>query len=79
MWLQVAFCKTVASCAGWMDTLANSWRTSGDGQATWASVLGNLDATEPLWPLSGPTGPIGGHWNDADMLEVCSGANGRFA
>jgi len=32
--------------------------------------MDNVDATEPLWPLAGPTGPIGGHWNDADMLEI---------
>ena len=25
MYLQVAFCKTVKSCAGWMETLANAW------------------------------------------------------
>jgi len=27
--------------------------------------MSNMDKTEPLWPLAGPTGPIGGHWNDA--------------
>jgi alpha-galactosidase len=70
MWLQVAFCETVASCQGWMDSLANSWRTSGDAQATWASVTENARETVSLWPLAGPTGPIGGHWNDADLLEV---------
>ena len=70
IYLQVAFCKSVAACRGWMDHLANAWRTSGDAQSTFASVLGNLDATEPLWPLAGPDGPIGGHWNDADLLEV---------
>jgi hypothetical protein len=66
MYLQVAFCKTVAGCDGWMDRLANAWRTSGDSQATWASVMNNMDSAEPLWPLAGPTGPIGGHWNDAE-------------
>jgi alpha-galactosidase len=70
MFLQVAFCKSVDECEGWMDGLANSWRTSGDAQATWASVMVNVDATEPLYPLAGPTGPIGGHWNDADLLEA---------
>eukprot|EP00937_MAST-01D_sp_MAST-1D-sp2_P002350 g2350.t1 len=70
MYLQVAFCKSVAACEGWMPSLANGWRTSADAQANWASVMGNVDATEPLWALAGPTGPIGGHWNDADLLEV---------
>ena len=70
MFLQVAFCTSVAGCQGWMETLANSWRTSADAQATWDSVMLNVDKTEPLWPLAGPTGPIGGHWNDADLLEV---------
>lgn len=70
MYLQVSFCKTVAECIGWMDTIANSARTSGDAQANWDSVLGNLDTVADLWPLAGPTGPIGGHWNDPDLLEV---------
>eukprot|EP01043_Picozoa_sp_COSAG02_P018836 COSAG02_NODE_891_length_16139_cov_29.045885_5_plen_752_part_00 len=70
MYLQVAFCRTVASCDGWMDRLANAWRTSGDSQATWASVMNNMDSAEPLWPLSGPSGPIGGHWNDAECVFI---------
>ena len=70
MFLQVAFCKTVADCEGWMDSLANSWRTGPDSQANWASVMTNVDGTEPLYALAGPTGPIGGHYNDADLLEV---------
>ena len=70
MYLQVAFCKSVKSCAGWMEDLANAWRTAQDGQANWQSIMQSVDATEPLWPLAGPTGPIGGHWNDADMIEA---------
>ena len=53
-----------------MYRLANSWRTGADAQANWASVMANVDATEPLYALAGPTGPIGGHYNDADLLEV---------
>ena len=70
IFLQVAFCEHVADCEGWMDKLANSWRTGPDSQANWASVMTNVDGTEPLYALAGPTGPIGGHYNDADLLEV---------
>ena len=73
IYLQVAFCKHVGSgtCGDWIGDLANAWRTSGDVQATWASVLGNADLTQPLWPLVGPHNTVvGGTYNDADMLEV---------
>lgn len=74
MYLQVSFCKTVADCeqngVDWMEKIANSARTSGDSQANWASVLSNLESVAGMWPLAGPTGPIGGHWNDPDLLEV---------
>ena len=60
----------MSSCEGWMYRLANSWRTGPDAQANWASVMANVDTTEPLYALAGPTGPIGGHYNDADLLEV---------
>jgi hypothetical protein len=59
MYLQVAFCRSVEMCEGWIDTLANAWRTSGDAQATWRSVMNNVDITEPLWPLAGPTVSLG--------------------
>ena len=68
MYLQVAFCKSVRSCEkdgqNWIQAIANAWRTGQDGQANWASVMKSIDHTEPLWPLAGPTGPIGAHWND---------------
>ena len=72
IYLQVAFCKSVAACTlpGSAATVANGWRTSGDSQANWASVMSSVGATEPLWPLAGPTGPNGGHWNDPDFLLV---------
>ena len=53
-----------------MQDLANAWRTAQDGQANWQSIMQSVDDTEPLWPLAGPSGPIGGHWNDADMIEA---------
>ena len=60
MYLQVAFCRSVEACEGWIDTLANAWRTSGDAQATWRSVMNNVDLTEPLWPLQHPPCSPGG-------------------
>lgn len=50
-------------CAG--ADAGNSWRTSPDISATWASVMANLDSVIGLGMHAGP-----GHWNDPDMLEV---------
>ena len=49
--------------------VANTWRTTQDIslaiQATWGTVMDNLDGTTQLARFAGP-----GAWNDADMLEV---------
>ena len=49
--------------------VANTWRTTQDIslaiQATWGTVMDNLDGTTALARFAGP-----GAWNDADMLEV---------
>ena len=49
--------------------VANTWRTTQDIslaiQATWGTVMDNLDGTTHLARFAGP-----GAWNDADMLEV---------
>eukprot|EP00051_Salpingoeca_urceolata_P033164 m.19286 g.19286 ORF g.19286 m.19286 type:complete len:914 (-) comp5913_c0_seq1:132-2873(-) len=68
--MSVESCGTLSGCGEWVGSLANAWRTGGDIQANWGSVMTNLDRTEPLYPLAGPDGPYGGHWNDADMLQV---------
>ena len=34
-------------------------------QATWASIMSNLDNNNVMAPIAGP-----GHWNDPDMLQV---------
>mmetsp|Transcript_30617 Transcript_30617/g.99518 ORF Transcript_30617/g.99518 Transcript_30617/m.99518 type:complete len:481 (-) Transcript_30617:38-1480(-) len=52
----------------WGADVGNSWRTTGDIQDTWDSIMKILDANEPLWKAAGP-----GHWNDPDMLEVGNG------
>ncbi|MBP2356043.1 alpha-galactosidase [Kribbella aluminosa] len=41
------------------------WRTTGDINASWGSVMSILDQQAALSPYSGPGG-----WNDPDMLEV---------
>jgi len=45
--------------------VANSWRTTGDLEDTWASVSSIGFSQGPWRPFAGP-----GHWNDADMLVV---------
>ncbi|MFI6184136.1 lectin [Nonomuraea sp. NPDC051191] len=49
----------------WGMPVGNSWRTTGDIQANWGSVMGILDSQAGLEAYSGPGG-----WNDPDMLEV---------
>jgi alpha-galactosidase len=46
-----------ASCGAWIGGLANLWRTTGDIQATFASVLSNLDNNNRMASFAGP-----GHW-----------------
>jgi alpha-galactosidase len=46
----------------------NLWRTTGDIQDSWRSMLTILDQQEGLEKYSGPNG-----WNDPDMLEVGNG------
>jgi alpha-galactosidase len=46
-------------CQAWIPSLANLWRTTGDIQATWASVLSNLDQNNELAAIAGP-----GHWSE---------------
>ncbi len=53
----------------WMPDTAQLWRTSGDIEATWSSLLNQIDAAVPLAPYARP-----GAFNDADMLEVGNGA-----
>jgi alpha-galactosidase len=52
----------------WGPATGNSWRTTGDIQANWNSVMGILDA-QPGWAA----GARPGAWNDPDMMEVGNG------
>ena len=49
-------------------SIANMWRTTGDIQPTFASMLANFHSNVTLASYAGP-----GHWNDPDMLEVGNG------
>ena len=57
--------------ATWAHELAgaHSWRTSGDIQDNWSSILKIATITAPLWRYAGPV--LG--FNDPDMLEVGNG------
>ena len=70
MFMSVESCASLDGCGEWVGTLANSWRTAGDVMPVWSSILNNLYTNEKLWPLAGTSGPVGGHWNDADMLQL---------
>ena len=52
-------------CGEWIGSLANMWRTTGDIQATFRSVMGNLDGNNDMAQFAGP-----GHFNDPDMLQI---------
>jgi alpha-galactosidase len=52
----------------WMRDTTQLWRTSGDIEATWASIVSQIDATVPLAAYARP-----GAFNDPDMLEVGNG------
>jgi alpha-galactosidase len=52
----------------WGPATGNSWRTTGDIQGNWNSVMGILDAQPRYAGVSRP-----GAWNDPDMLEVGHG------
>ncbi len=49
----------------WMHETVQLWRTSGDIEATWASIVSQIDAAVPLAAYARP-----GAFNDPDMLEV---------
>jgi alpha-galactosidase len=57
-----------ADPATWAGAVGNSWRTTGDIQDNWGSMLSNLDANDKWAKYAGP-----GQWNDPDMLEVGNG------
>ena len=54
--------------ATWAAPIGNSWRTTGDINSSWKSILSILDANDQWHTYAGPGG-----WNDPDMLEVGNG------
>ncbi|XP_072959698.1 alpha-galactosidase 1-like [Typha angustifolia] len=54
--------------ATWGDMVGNSWRTTGDINDTWTSMLWNIDQNEVYAEYAKPGG-----WNDPDMLEIGNG------
>jgi len=52
----------------WAAGIGHLWRTTGDIDDTWASMLTNADLSSLHQAVAGPGG-----WNDPDMLEVGNG------
>ena len=62
--LSVEYCNS-AACAPWVSTLADLWRTTGDVQANFASILSNLDNNNAMSEAQ-----RSGKYNDPDLLVV---------
>jgi alpha-galactosidase len=52
----------------WMRDTVQLWRTSGDSEPTWSSIVRSIDATVPLAAYARP-----GAFNDPDMMEIGNG------
>ncbi|HEU5075452.1 MAG TPA: glycoside hydrolase family 27 protein, partial [Polyangiaceae bacterium] len=52
----------------WMRDTVNLWRTAGDAQPTWESIVSSIDSAVPLAAYARP-----GAFNDPDMLEIGNG------
>jgi alpha-galactosidase len=52
----------------WMREVAQVWRTGGDAQPTWSSLVSSIDSTVPLAAYARPGG-----WNDPDALSIGNG------
>ena len=54
--------------ATWAPSVGNSWRTTGDIQNSWDSMISRADLNDKWAKYAGPGG-----WNDPDMLEIGNG------
>jgi alpha-galactosidase len=54
--------------ATWAKDVGNSWRTTGDIEDNWNSMITIIDMNNEVSEYAGPGG-----WNDPDMLEVGNG------
>ncbi|CAG8521825.1 25760_t:CDS:10, partial [Dentiscutata erythropus] len=52
----------------WGREVGNSWRTTNDIRATWASIISILQKQQMITAYAGPGG-----WNDPDMLQIGNG------
>jgi alpha-galactosidase len=65
----MVFSVSAAPFQEWMRDIAQLWRTAGDIEATWSSIVSQIDAAVPLAAYARP-----GAFNDPDMLEIGNGA-----
>ena len=63
--LAVSSCAAPSGCAEWIAELADVWRTTGDVQANFASILSNLDGNDANAAAARP-----GKYCDPDMLVL---------
>eukprot|EP00730_Choanoeca_flexa_P020240 TRINITY_DN9898_c0_g3_i1.p1 TRINITY_DN9898_c0_g3~~TRINITY_DN9898_c0_g3_i1.p1 ORF type:complete len:875 (+),score=209.98 TRINITY_DN9898_c0_g3_i1:2-2626(+) len=63
--MSVETCDDPSGCGQFVTELANLWRTYGDIQTNFASVMVNIKANDIMADLATP-----GHFNDPDMLQV---------
>ena len=61
----VSSCDTVTGCGEWVAKVANLWRTGGDIQANWASMLSSIHGANALARLARP-----GHFNGT-VARLC--------
>ena len=50
----VESCNDPGGCGQWIGSVANLWRTHGDIQATFESVLSNIKANDAMTPVAKP-------------------------
>jgi len=71
--LSVETCGDPKKCGQWIGETADLWRTTGDVQVYWQSVLDNIRQNNKMAPVvNRGQGKRNGHgnFNDPDMLEV---------
>eukprot|EP00040_Diaphanoeca_grandis_P027821 m.159215 g.159215 ORF g.159215 m.159215 type:complete len:969 (-) comp31127_c1_seq1:249-3155(-) len=61
----VESCDSPSGCGKFVTTVANLWRTGGDVQNYWASIMSNIHKNDIMRNVAVP-----GHFNDPDMLQV---------
>ena len=78
MLMAVSSCSDPDTCGAWVatgDVSADIWRTTQDIQATWGSIMNNLDENNRMSPVN-HRHP--GHYNDPDMLQVRASVGDRL-